>query len=79
MKLHYKAIHREELGQFLKDIGLLKELENGTLRCASCTKTLSPANIGTITKNQGNLVLLCDSSECVLPHGAENDKGRIDK
>ena len=69
MRSTLRAVHREELTNYLAHIGLMGVLERGELRCASCGSVVTLANIGVILRDKDEYQVTCASERCVLCTG----------
>lgn len=61
-----KAVYDTDLEPFLEKLGLMEDLKNGKLKCTFCGCVLSLANFGGVYKQNGQLKLFCQKSECYL-------------
>jgi hypothetical protein len=57
----------ERLLTKLQIAGLIEELENGTLHCASCNTLLNASNIGYVTSEDslGKGIATCQNPSCI--------------
>ena len=58
------AVYNEDLDFFLKNLGILKALENGELSCFSCGSTVTKENFGCVLPEDDEIKICCDSLEC---------------
>ncbi|MEO0091914.1 MAG: hypothetical protein ABIK61_04300 [candidate division WOR-3 bacterium] len=65
-QIRIKAVYDTDLEPFLEKLGLLEDLKNGKLKCSVCACELSLTNFGGVYKQNGQLKLFCQKSECYL-------------
>lgn len=65
-KVKIKVVHDADLNSFLQRLGLFDDMKNGQLRCTFCDCILTFDNFGGVFKENGELKLFCQKSECYL-------------
>jgi hypothetical protein len=60
------AILEDDLIRVLNSQGLLKQLQDGLIRCMSCGCTLKITTIGSIHIINGEFHFKCDSKDCAV-------------
>ena len=65
-KVIIKAVHDADLNSFLEKLGLLEDMKNGRLRCSFCNCVLTFDNFGGVYKEDGQIKLFCQKTECYL-------------
>ena len=65
-KIKIRAVFDTQLNLFLEKLGLLKDMENGKLKCSFCNCMLTFDNFGGVYKENGQLKLFCQKVECYL-------------
>jgi len=68
MEKHYQdmgAVHADDLTRLLSKVGLLKQFENGRLKCKFCGDVVVLDNIYSVIKDAGSYKVVCDKAECV--------------
>jgi len=66
MKEAIRAIHDDEVANFFRSIGLLKELEEGKLHCAICGDPLTTASFRAATRVHSQPIFSCDRPSCYM-------------
>lgn len=61
MKYLLRAVHRQELENFLKKAGLFDMLLSGKAECSVCSSKVSIENLGAVGKQEGAFVFVCDA------------------
>ena len=60
------AIHEDELGEFLRRVGLEDAYCQGALTCSSCGDVIVTENLGAVKKGPDDtLIFGCDRIECL--------------
>jgi hypothetical protein len=61
----FLAVHDNDLGALLSQLGVLDDIENGTAVCALCGSQVSLDNLGGWTKLGSQIALFCEASDCL--------------
>ncbi|GAV24826.1 hypothetical protein ciss_07590 [Carboxydothermus islandicus] len=59
-----KAVHDDDLEQFLDSLGLLKKIRKGKMRCAKCNTTITLENFQCVYPEEGKIKVCCSKLEC---------------
>ena len=59
-----KAVHSDDLEQYLESLGLLSSIKEGRFLCSICGKIITLENILCIYPENQEVKFCCDSSEC---------------
>ena len=63
MHASIKAILANEVVDFLNSLGLGDRLRNGELVCTKCGSTITAETFLAVTRHEGELLLICNSTE----------------
>lgn len=63
-KREIHAVHESDLDDFLENIGLLEDLENGKLICDICGCKVSRENFRCVYPIAGEIKICCSKLEC---------------
>ncbi|RSN72488.1 hypothetical protein [Candidatus Methanodesulfokora washburnensis] len=63
--------HERELEKVLSKLNLTEKIEKGELKCSICGKIITKENFGGILGRNGNILVICDSIECIEKAGGE--------
>lgn len=66
MKELFQAVHRNDVQDFFKNIGLLERLTDGSLQCCSCADVITADNFRAVTKYNGKLLFSCSKEICFI-------------
>lgn len=58
------AIHKRDLKSVLRDIGLLDDLQGGSLSCAVCAKPITLDTLQCLFMEEDQVKLCCDNGKC---------------
>ena len=59
-----RAVHDDELSDFLRSIGVLDAFEAGDLRCRFCDIVIDETNLHAIFPADNNIYVVCDKATC---------------
>ena len=60
-----KAVHENDLRDYLSSLGLLEKLELKQLRCSMCDIEISADNLGAFYPKQNEIYLSCSRLSCI--------------
>jgi hypothetical protein len=60
-----KAVHDDDLEQFLASLGILEKLKEGRLYCSLCRTQITMENIGVIQPKDNEINLICNRISCL--------------
>ena len=60
-----KAVHEDELEQFLSSLNLLEPIKSGQITCTQCNIIISLENLGLVYPMGNNIHFLCNSAICL--------------
>jgi hypothetical protein len=61
-----KAVHDNDLSDFLSSIGVLVDIENGYIKCFRCGSLITIDNIGLILPYNNDIIIICDNILCLM-------------
>lgn len=61
-----KAIHDDQLENFLRNIGLLDDVISGKCKCKFCGETVTLENIYTVFPESGQVKFSCSKVKCMV-------------
>ena len=68
-----RAVHDNDLEEFLSSVGVLKKLEGGNYNCLVCNANITLENLGAIYPKDNEINFICDRLSCIdkidLIHG----------
>jgi len=64
-KKEVEAIHRHDLEELLKNLGLLEEFTSDNIKCQFCQDTVKENNFGAIFPSGENILFSCSKLECI--------------
>jgi hypothetical protein len=67
MNTALRAVHRDELRDYLSHLGILQDVESERVHCGRCGAIMTLNTIGRISMQNGQLVITCMSEACALP------------
>ena len=59
-----RAVHESDLEQFLDKLGLLQEIDKGTLKCYVCGQKITKTNFHCVYPFEGEIRVCCDNPLC---------------
>lgn len=60
-----KAVHEDDLEQFLSSIGVLDQIKNGLHRCIVCNTQITLENLGAVYPKGNKINLVCERLLCL--------------
>jgi hypothetical protein len=66
MKQTIKAVHDDDLDEFLERLEIASKFEAGNLKCAFCGEIVTKDNLHSIFPDSGAIKFSCCSPECVM-------------
>jgi hypothetical protein len=60
-----RAIHDDDLENFLKGLGINRDFKNGKLSCAYCKETITIDNLHSFFPDSGSIKICCSKPNCV--------------
>ena len=64
-KKEVEAIHKHDLEELLKNLGLLGDLRAGKVRCQFCSDVVKEDGFGAIYSQQHKILFSCSKLECL--------------
>lgn len=64
-KKNIEAVHRHDLEELLKNLGLLEDFKAGRLRCGFCKDQIGEKNFGAIFPVGNEILFSCSKLECM--------------
>jgi hypothetical protein len=64
-KTKLKAVHDEDLENFIDRLGILKKFKSGEIKCKFCEAPITFENLHSLFPQSGAIKFVCDSSDCV--------------
>ncbi len=64
-KLALRAVHDDDLGDLLENLGLRSKCIHGKLKCAFCKDIITYDNLHSLFPDSGDIKLVCSKPECV--------------
>lgn len=61
-----KAVHDNDLEQFLSSIGVLDEINSGLHNCSFCKKQITLDNLGAVYPFDKTIAFACDLPTCLI-------------
>ncbi|MCI5058469.1 MAG: hypothetical protein MRY83_20320 [Flavobacteriales bacterium] len=58
------AVYDNDLDSLLKKLGLFDEVNNGAFQCPECCIKITRENLGTISNENGAIIIRCLSTNC---------------
>jgi hypothetical protein len=58
------TVHDDDFSDFLKSVGLLKNVEDGKVRCKFCGDTVTVESIFTVFPDSGTIHVTCSKPSC---------------
>jgi hypothetical protein len=70
-----KAVHDNDLEQFLSSIGVLEQITEGYHHCIVCNTQITLENLGAVFPKDNKINFVCDRPFCLanLDHGDSNE------
>ena len=65
MSRKLRAVHDDDLDEFLESLGILKAIDAGRVTCRFCGDAVSQANLHAVFPFQGSVETTCDRPACV--------------
>lgn len=59
-----KAVHEQDLGKLLSNLGLSELIDRGELRCSVCGDIVNPENLLCIYPSGAEVRVCCKKAEC---------------
>jgi len=66
-----KAVHDNDLSEFLSAIGFLEDIKNGFIKCSRCCSIITIDNIGIILPYNNDIIFICDNISCLMDYNLE--------
>lgn len=63
-KKYINAVYDNDLGQFLKNIGILGRIQAGKMNCYFCKIEIAEDNLSAVLPHENNIYAICDKPEC---------------
>lgn len=60
-----RAVHNDDLEQFLASIGVLDQIKEGHYHCAICETKVTIENFGAVYPKDNEINFLCDRLSCL--------------
>jgi hypothetical protein len=60
-----KAVHDDDLDQFLSSIGVLDQIKKGYYHCIVCNTQITLENLGAVFPKDNKINFLCDRLSCL--------------
>ena len=60
-----KAVHDDDLEQFLSTIGVLNQINNGYHHCIVCNTQITIENLGAVYPKDNKINFVCDRPSCL--------------
>ena len=60
-----KAVHEDDINQFLSSLGILNSICEGNFHCAICNKLINLDNFGAVYPQNNKIQVICDSLLCL--------------
>jgi len=76
-KSNIKAIHDEDLEDYLKKLGQLKKIKRGKVKCYFCGEQITLKNLHSIFPLSGDIKFVCDKKECIKKLSKLLDDGKV--
>ena len=73
MKKQFVVVLSSEVRQYLEGLGLVAELDSGSLHCHCCETTITVENFGGVIRHRGKLMFACCKNECLLNLGTTTE------
>jgi hypothetical protein len=64
VKKHINAVHDDHLENLVENIGYLKKIERGEIKCKFCRGKINLENINAIFPESGSIKFVCDNPTC---------------
>lgn len=62
-----KAVHHDDLDSVLREAGLMSALEDGSLACSQCGRTVSRESLACLIRTTTGFAVICSDTECSGP------------
>lgn len=62
----FKAVYEADLKILLEGLGLLKEFEEGKIRCSICGTTITIENFGALYPSDREIRICCSNFNCYM-------------
>jgi hypothetical protein len=63
------VFHEKELEIVLNKLNLTEKVEREELKCNVCGRIITKENLGAILRKNGEILIICDSIECIRKAG----------
>jgi hypothetical protein len=63
-KDYLHAVHDDDLKKLVENLGLLKDLQDGKIKCKFCRDTITFDNLNTMFSESGAIKVICNKPEC---------------
>ena len=73
MKEQFVAVLSSEVRQYLTGLGLVAELDSGSLHCHCCETAITVENFGGLIRHRGELMFACRKDSCLLNLGTTTE------
>lgn len=60
-----KAVHDDNLEQFLRNLGIYENLITEKIKCKFCNEILTLDNLSSVFPDSGSIKLTCDQPGCI--------------
>lgn len=60
-----RAVHDNELEQFLFSIGVLEQIKEGEHHCIVCDTEIAIGNLGAVYPKNNKIIFVCDRLSCL--------------
>lgn len=64
-KHRVKAVHDNDLKQYLKSIGIYNKIISGEIKCKYCGATINIDNLEAIIPNNNKISVVCRNKKCL--------------
>lgn len=61
-----KAVHDDELVDFLKGINMYQSIQEGKCTCKYCAKVITIQNMTAVFPESGVIKFVCDDLQCIM-------------
>ena len=64
-EIEVPSIRDRDLNSILQHFGLKDAMDEGTINCENCSRSLSWENLGAMLSDSNSIILYCNLSECI--------------
>ncbi|MCK4395484.1 hypothetical protein KAW96_02695 [candidate division WOR-3 bacterium] len=73
-----KAVHDQDLEKFLENMGILKKIKRGEMKCKFCKATITLKNLHSLFPQSGDIKFVCDKADCIKKVHELINKGEVE-